>query len=119
MQQAPDATAAAINQCQQTVDTLITPFNVRAPYICIAVSRCSCAPALHAARYPQARCSPRQSMHMQTVNQTVQTFQTTIGPAVNTFDSVTDAVDPIVATIQGSTTLLVLEPVCRHRLFVM
>ena len=38
---------------------------------------------------------------MQAINSTVQTFQKAIGPAVGTFDSITDGVDDVVSTIEG------------------
>jgi len=38
---------------------------------------------------------------VQAVNSTIQTFQTAIGPAVGTFDSVSDVVGDITSTIEG------------------
>ena len=46
-------------------------------------------------------CESKTACSAQAVNSTVQSFQKAVGPAVGTFDSVTDAVDDVVSTIEG------------------
>ena len=46
---------------------------------------------------------------MQAVNSTIQAFQTAIGPAVGTFDSVSDVVGEIASTIEGQNVNLDLH----------